>query len=59
MLWHWSKLLNAEDLEPLFRHKVLSMLKKKGLIITDRIIELISLWRHSGFNVYCGASRVK
>ena len=45
--------INAEDLELLFRHKVLSMLKKKGLI-TDRIIELISSWRHSGFNVYCG-----
>lgn len=33
--------INAEDLEPLFRHKVLSMLKKKRLI-TDRTIELIS-----------------
>jgi len=29
------------------------MLKKKRLI-TDRTIELISSWRHSGFNVYCG-----
>jgi len=44
--------INAEDLEPLFRHKVLSMLKKKRLI-TDRTIELISSWRHSSFNVYC------
>jgi hypothetical protein len=44
--------LNAEEIEPLFRHKVLSMLKKK-IIITDRTIELISSWRHSGFNVYC------
>jgi len=33
--------INAEELEPLLRHKVLSMLKRKGLI-TDRTIELIS-----------------
>ena len=45
--------INADKLEPLFRHKVLSMLKKKGLT-RDRTIELISSWRHSGFNVYCG-----
>ena len=44
--------LDAESLEPLFRHKVLSMLRRKGLI-TGRVIELISSWRHSGFNVYC------
>ena len=44
--------LNAESLEPLFRYKILSMLKKRGLI-TDREIELISNWHHSGFNVYC------
>lgn len=31
----------------------LSMLKRRGLI-TDRVIKLISNWRHSGFNVYCG-----
>lgn len=45
--------INAEELEPLFKHKVLSMLKKKGLI-TEATIELISSWRHSGFSVYCG-----
>jgi len=44
--------LDASTLEPLFRHKILSMLKKKGLI-GDRVIELIHSWRHSGFNVYC------
>ena len=43
--------LDAESLEPLFRHKILSMLKKGGLI-TDRVIELILSWAHSGFNVY-------
>ncbi|MCG2790182.1 MAG: transposase [Actinomycetia bacterium] len=37
--------INAEELEPLFRHKVLSMLKKKGLI-TEAAIELTSSWRH-------------
>ena len=37
--------INAEELEPLFRHKVLSMLKRKGLI-TNRVIELITSWRH-------------
>jgi hypothetical protein len=44
--------INAEELEHLFRHKVLSILKRKGLI-TDRIIEPILSWHHSGFNVYC------
>ena len=37
--------INAEELEPLFRHKLLSMLKRKGLI-TEATIELISSWRH-------------
>ncbi|MHB8279820.1 MAG: transposase [Candidatus Humimicrobiaceae bacterium] len=37
--------LNAESLEPLFRHKILFMLKKRGLI-TDRTIELILSWRY-------------
>ena len=44
--------LDASMIEPLFRHKILAMLKKKGLI-GERVIELISSWRHSGFNVYC------
>ena len=44
--------LNAESLEPLFRHKILSMLKKRGLI-GQTTIKLIQSWRHSGFNVYC------
>ena len=52
MFYASSPDINAEELEPLFRHKVLSMLKRKGLI-TNRTIELISSWRHSGFNVYC------
>ena len=44
--------LDAGCLEPLFRHKILSMLKRRGLI-TDRVIGLILSWRHTGFNVYC------
>ena len=44
--------LNAESLEPLFRHKILSMLKKRGLI-AETTIKLILSWRHTGFNVYC------
>jgi len=45
--------LDAGILEPLFRHKILSMLKRRGFI-GERVIELVSSWRHSGFNVYCG-----
>ena len=44
--------INAGSLEPLFRHKVLSMLKKKRKI-TEATIKLILSWHHSGFNVYC------
>jgi len=43
--------LDVSILEPLFRHRILSMLKRRGLI-GERVIELISSWRHSGFNVY-------
>ena len=43
--------LDATALEPLFAHKILSMLKRRGLI-GKRVIEIISNWRHSGFNVY-------
>lgn len=32
--------LNASIIEPLFRYKILSMLKKRGLI-GDRVIELV------------------
>jgi hypothetical protein len=44
--------LDSESLEPLFRHKILSMLKKMARI-TEATIKLISSWHHSGFNVYC------
>ena len=44
--------INVDSLEPLFRHNILSMLKKKGLI-TEQTIKLILSWHHSGFNVFC------
>ena len=43
--------LNASILEPLFRHRILSMLKRRKLI-GDRLIKLVLSWRHTGFNVY-------
>jgi len=52
MFYASGKNIDADKLELLFRHKVLSMLKRKRLI-TEATIELISSWRHSGFNVYC------
>lgn len=44
-----------KDLEMLFRHEVFKMLLSKGKI-TEDLIRLLSSWRHSGFNVFCGAS---
>jgi hypothetical protein len=37
--------LDSTSLEPLFRYKILSMLKRRGHI-GKRVIELISGWRH-------------
>ncbi len=34
-------------------HKILKVLLRKGLI-KERVIELISSWRHTGFSVYSG-----
>jgi hypothetical protein len=45
----------GNDLEDLFRHEVLKMLKAEGKI-NDAVIENMLSWRHSGFNVYCGPS---
>ena len=41
------------ELEDLFRHEVFKMLKSEGKI-NELIIENMTGWRHSGFNVYCG-----
>lgn len=45
--------IDTASLEKLFIHKIFKMLLSKGLI-TERVIELISSWRHTGFGVYCG-----
>jgi len=45
--------IDTASLEKLFVHKIFKMLLKKGLI-TERVIELISSWRHTGFSVYSG-----
>jgi hypothetical protein len=42
-----------KKLEALFRHKVLRMLLNKGKIMQE-FIAMLSSWRHSGFNVFCG-----
>ena len=34
-------------------HKIFKMLLRKGLI-TERVVELINSWAHTGFGVYCG-----
>jgi len=45
--------IDTASLEKLFIHKIFKMLMSKGLI-TERVVALISSWRHSGFGVYCG-----
>ncbi len=45
--------IDTASLEKLFVHKTFKMLLSKRLI-TIRIVELSSSWRHSGFSTYCG-----
>jgi len=45
--------IDTSSLEELFIYRVYKMLLSKGLI-TERVIELILSWRHSGFGLYCG-----
>jgi hypothetical protein len=45
--------LELKKLEAIFRHKVLRMLLAGGKI-TQEMITMLSTWRHSGFNVFCG-----
>ena len=45
--------LDLKKLETLFRHKVFKMLLAKGRITKD-LIAMLSNWRHSGFQVFCG-----
>jgi len=45
--------LDMKKLESIFRHKVFKMLLAKGRITQD-LIAMLSNWRHSGFQVFCG-----
>jgi hypothetical protein len=45
--------IDTASLEKLFVHKIFKMLLKKGLI-TERVVDLISSWAHTGFSVYSG-----
>jgi hypothetical protein len=45
--------LELKKLEAIFRHKVFKMLLNRGKI-TKEMIAMLSSWRHSGFNVFCG-----
>ena len=45
--------LELKKLEALFRHNVFRMLLAKGKI-TREMIAMLSAWKHSGFNVFCG-----
>ena len=45
--------LELKKLEAIFRHKVFKMLLKKGKI-TEEMVRMLSSWKHSGFNVFCG-----
>jgi len=45
--------IDTASLEKLFVHRIFKMLLAKDFI-TEKIIDLISSWRHTGFGVYCG-----
>ena len=45
--------LELKKLEMIFRHKVFRLLLKRGKI-TEEMVRMLSAWRHSGFNVFCG-----
>jgi len=48
-----SPLFDVKKLEKLFQHQILKMLLKKGKI-TEDFVAMLSKWRHSRFNVFCG-----
>ncbi|MBM4272030.1 MAG: transposase [Deltaproteobacteria bacterium] len=45
--------LELKKLETIFQHKVFRMLLAKGKVNRE-MIAMLSNWRHSGFNVFCG-----
>lgn len=46
---------NAEDLTAPFANAVFKMLKKEN-VISLAVINNMSTWQHSGFNIHCGSS---
>jgi hypothetical protein len=48
-----APLYDLKKLEKIFQHQILKMLLKKDKITKD-LIAMLSNWRHSGFNVFCG-----
>ena len=49
-----APLFEIKHLEEIFRHKIFKLLLKKEKITAD-LVEMVSAWRHSGFNVFCGS----
>jgi hypothetical protein len=49
--WIPLRYLDEGAAERLFRHKVLALLRRRGLLSEDRI-ELLLSWRRSGFSVH-------
>jgi hypothetical protein len=49
--------VSLSGMEQLFRHRVLKMMLRQGLITSERVRLLLS-WKHSGFNVD-GSVRVR
>jgi hypothetical protein len=45
--------LELKKLEAIFRHQILRLLLRKGKI-TEEMVKMLSRWKHSGFNVFCG-----
>jgi len=45
--------LELKKLEAIFRHRVLRMLLSRGKI-TGEMVRMLSGWKHTGFNVFCG-----
>ena len=48
-----APLFELKALEDIFRHKVFKTLLSRKKI-TEEMIDMLTKWRHSGFNVFCG-----
>ena len=46
-VWHWCRSLLSSASTRAFRHKVLGMLRRRGLLSPERI-ELLLSWKRSG-----------